>query len=70
VISTAIDTLFADNSTFGGDGGTGATSGTAGQGLGGAIFNGGSLVINRRTKFSDDFASTAADDIYGPFGVI
>jgi hypothetical protein len=33
----------------------------------GAIFNAGSLVNNRRTKFSDDFASTAADDIYGPF---
>jgi hypothetical protein len=65
-----LDTLFANDVALGGNGGTGPTPGTKGQGLGGAIFNAGSLVLNRQTKFQHNFASTADDDISGPFSVI
>jgi hypothetical protein len=68
--AVVLDTVFTDNSAIGGNGGAGATNAADGQGLGGAIFNSGSLTINQGTKFHDNFASTADDDISGPFNVI
>src|SRR5262249_22516998 len=58
-----LDSAFVGDAALGGSGGGGAIPGTDGQGLGGAIFNGGSLVINRRTTFRHDLASTADNDV-------
>ncbi len=62
------DSLFSLNLALSGEGGAGVTRGAAGQGLGGAIANFSTVpVIKRRTRFFLNRASTAGNDIYGPY---
>ena len=46
----------------------GGTAGTAGSGYGGAIFiDSGNACISKKTKFADNHASTADNDIAGSY---
>lgn len=66
-ILTVLDSLFTGNDAFGGQGGPGHHAGADGQGLGGGIaILGGSATI-KRTKFAGNHASTAGDNVYGPY---
>ena len=64
---TINDATFALNLAQGGNGGSGATPGATGQGLGGAIYNNGGTVSIKKTRFLLNRASTAGNDVYGPY---
>ena len=64
---TINDATFALNLAIGGDGGSGGTRGADGQGLGGAVYNNGGTVVIKRTRFLLNRASTAGNNVYGPY---
>lgn len=41
--------------------------GADGQGLGGAVYNNGGTVVIKRTRFLLNRASTAGNNVYGPY---
>jgi hypothetical protein len=48
--------------------GKGGPAGTAGQGVGGAVYiAGGTVEISPDAGFSHNHASTSDDDVFGPF---
>ncbi len=62
------DVVITGNRAQGGAAGVGATSGTAGQGIGGGLYLApGSTTTLKKTRVAGNSASTSNDDIYGTY---
>lgn len=64
---TVSDSEFSGNRAIGGMGGAGISNGTDGQGLGGAIAILSDPAVITTSRFEGNKASTAGDDVFGPF---
>lgn len=61
------DSVFYYDIAIAGLGGTGATPGADGTGIGGAIADSYGPITLTRNKFRANGATTAGDDVYGPY---
>lgn len=66
-VLTVLDSSFTGNGAFGGQGGPGKHAGADGQGLGGGIALMQGTAIIKRAKFAGNHATTAGDNVYGPY---
>jgi hypothetical protein len=66
-VLTISDSTVTKNRAKGGDGGSGATDGNDGSGLGGGVYLAGTGSTAQNVTIKNNHASTSGDDVYGSF---